>query len=305
MKHWFTLLLFSMFSTMLAQQKEVLIIGTMHTVPSIVKRSYSPLLKKALKYQPEAILTEDIMPDDTLSLRNFTPNFLAKAEESAQLEAVDETRVKQLLSKSLTEMTHDDFVYLAKAFLQHKDRANYAYYNYLAEYGLQGSKKSLRNESDDVTHKLAIAMGLRQLLPIDSHHSDKEYNRSKYLAIVSGSDNGDLKLYNSLLKRNDRRQAFYGLTGRLGKFTNKPSTLEYYYLTNSIRYVKHPNEKTQEATALWDDRNLKMAEHIVQQMNATTSTRFVLIVGAGHVISLRNALNVLDPNIVVKTLETE
>lgn len=291
-----------MSSAMQAQQKEVLIIGTMHTVPSIVKHSYFPLLKKALKYQPEAILTEDIMPDDTLSLHNFTPNFVAMAEESIQNEVVDETKVKQLLSKSLTEVTHDDFVYLAKAFLQHKDRANYAYYNYLAEYGLKGSKKPLRNESDDVTHKLAIAMGISQLLPIDSHHSDKEYNESKYHAIVSGKDNGDLKLYNSLLKRNDRRQAFYGLTGRLGKFTNKASTLEYYYLTNSIRYVKHPNDKTQVAMDLWDDRNLKMAEHIVQQMNTTPASRFVLIVGAGHVISIQNALNALAPNIVVKTL---
>ena len=42
---WMTL--FSM--TVKAQQKEILIIGTMHTVPSIVKHSYSPLLKNSVR----------------------------------------------------------------------------------------------------------------------------------------------------------------------------------------------------------------------------------------------------------------
>jgi len=50
--------------------KELLIIGTMHEVPSIVSRSYRPLLKYAKKYQPEAIYTEDIRSNDTLSLKN-------------------------------------------------------------------------------------------------------------------------------------------------------------------------------------------------------------------------------------------
>ena len=38
-----------------AQEKELLIIGTMHEVPSIVSHSYRPLLKYAKKYKPEAI----------------------------------------------------------------------------------------------------------------------------------------------------------------------------------------------------------------------------------------------------------
>ncbi len=60
----------------IAQEKELLIIGTMHEVPTIVKHSYKPLLKYAKKYKPEAIFVEDIRPDDTLSLKNFTPRFL-------------------------------------------------------------------------------------------------------------------------------------------------------------------------------------------------------------------------------------
>ena len=51
-----------------AQEKELLIIGTMHTVPSVVSHSYKPLLKYAKEYKPEAIFVEDISPEDTLSL---------------------------------------------------------------------------------------------------------------------------------------------------------------------------------------------------------------------------------------------
>lgn len=34
------------------KQQEVLIVGTMHTVPKVVKNSYKPMLKFAKKYQP-------------------------------------------------------------------------------------------------------------------------------------------------------------------------------------------------------------------------------------------------------------
>ncbi|MDR0660761.1 MAG: hypothetical protein LBG19_08170 [Prevotellaceae bacterium] len=49
------------------QQKEVLIVDTMHAVTRIVKNSYKPLLKRALGYQPEAIYVEYVMPDDVAS----------------------------------------------------------------------------------------------------------------------------------------------------------------------------------------------------------------------------------------------
>lgn len=298
---WMTL--FSM--TVKAQQKEILIIGTMHTVPSIVKHSYSPLLKKAIAYQPDAILTEDILPEDSISLKNFTPAFLKKAAEASQESSVDKKKFIELQSKALREMAHEDFVFLANAFLREKDRANYNFYSYLAEYGLKGSPKPLRNESDDVTHKLAIAMNIRKLLPIDNHHYDKEYNRAWGEAVNSGAENGDLKKYNSMKKKISRKQTFNGLMGRLGRFTNKRNTLEHYYLTNSVRYVDHPNEKTELAKTLWDDRNQRMAENIIKQMNESNATRYVLIVGAGHVISLENAIKMLNEDIIVKTYESE
>lgn len=284
-----------------AQQKEVLILGTMHTVPSIVKHSYSPMLKKALKYHPDFILTEDIMPTDSLSQVHYTPRFLEKAHDALQLGKVDENRVQQLFEKSLSALDQQDFEYLAKAFLQQKDRANFAYYNYLSIYGLNGSVKPLRNESDDVTHPLAIALGIRRLLPIDNHHFDKEYNAVWGKAVNAGKENGDLKKYIKLQKKNTRKQNINGLFGRLARFTNRPKTLDYYYQTNSVRYVENPNELTTQAQNLWDKRNEQMAQNILYQLDHSRGTRYVLIVGAGHVLSLQKALQVLRPELVVKT----
>lgn len=61
-----------------AQEKELLIIGTMHTVPKIVKNSYKPLLDHAAEYKPEAIYVEYIHPNDTLSMNVYTPRFFRK-----------------------------------------------------------------------------------------------------------------------------------------------------------------------------------------------------------------------------------
>ena len=124
--------------------KELLIIGTMHEVPSIVSHCYRPLLKFAKNYQPEAIYTEDIRPNDTLSLENFTPKFLSIADSLSRTETIDEERFQKLKKKHLSELSSDDFAFLSKIYLMKRDRANYSYYKYLKEYGMAGSKKPLR-----------------------------------------------------------------------------------------------------------------------------------------------------------------
>lgn len=48
-------------------QQEILIVGTMHTVPKIVKNSYKPMLRFAKKYKPEAIYVESPMANDSIS----------------------------------------------------------------------------------------------------------------------------------------------------------------------------------------------------------------------------------------------
>lgn len=161
-------------ATVNAQDKELLIIGTMHEVPSIVSRSYKPLLKYARNYMPEAIYTEDIRPNDTLSLKNFTPKFLSIADSLSRTETIDEERFQELKKKRLSELGSDDYAFLTKTYLMKRDRANYSYYNYLKTYGIAGSKKALRNENGDLIIPLAIAMGITELIPVDDHQTEKE-----------------------------------------------------------------------------------------------------------------------------------
>jgi len=286
----------------MAEDKEIVIVGTMHTVPNIVRHSYAPLFRQALAYKPDAILTEDIMPEDSISMKVYTPDFLSKSKESAVGSPLDESRFHAIISKPLDQMSSEDFAFLEESFLKKRDRANCQYYHYLHEYGIKGSNKASGNESDDLTHKLAARLGLRQLLPIDNHHYDAEYNRLWVEAVRSGHDNGDLELYNNLMKKNDRSQAIHALIGRLGKYTNKLSTLNYYYLTNTVRYAVHPNELTEQAGKLWDQRNLMMAQNIKHQIETSTGSRFILVVGAGHAISLKNALNDICPEVKVLLL---
>ena len=62
------------------QGKEILIIGTMHEVPKLVKNSYKPLLKYALKYKPDAIYVECVRSNDSISLSYDIPEFVKDVE---------------------------------------------------------------------------------------------------------------------------------------------------------------------------------------------------------------------------------
>ena len=154
-----TLVAACMLQTAFAQDKELLIIGTMHEVPGIVSHSYRPLLQYAKRYGPEAIFTEDIRPDDTLSLKNFTPRFLHLADSLSRVNVVDEERFQDLRTKQLSDMDSSDFAFLSDAYLQKRDRANYAYYDYLKTYGTAGAEKPTRRENGDLIFPLAVSMG--------------------------------------------------------------------------------------------------------------------------------------------------
>lgn len=298
-------LLFAIFIAVVsfAQEKEILIIGTMHTVPSIVKHSYRPLLKEAIKYSPDAILTEDILPEDTMSLHAHTPKLCFMADSALKARSVDEKVFNETLKKDLNAMSQSDFELLAHVFLTRKDRANYEYYDYLSKYGVKGSETPGRNESEDLVYPLAIKNNIRILYPIDDQQQSKAYNSAWAKGVRSGATNGDYDIYCSILKKSNRADIVHSLMGRLGKHTNSTKTLNRYYQTNSLRYAEHPNSDTELARQLWDDRNVRMANHVVHWMQATNYRKYILVVGAGHVISLKKALNLSYPDIKVKLLD--
>lgn len=293
------LLIISIPMLCLAQEKELLIIGTMHTIPKIVKNSYKPLLDYAIEYAPEAIYVEDIQPSDTLSLQTHTPIFLKQSDSLRIYCQIDENHFINLLKNDLTDLTENDLNFLSQTYLLKRDRANYSYYKYLSLYGIKGAKEPLRNENEDLTFKLAAQMGIKELFPIDDHQSDQDYYKAWDKAIRESKKNGDIKLLNKLIKKNKKRLVVASLLGQLGKCTNNPKTLYLYYLINSFRFAQHSNPHTEAVKDFWDIRNYRMAKNIVKQIMATPYKRNVLIVGAGHIISLSKALNEINPNLKI------
>ena len=184
--------------------KELLIIGTMHEVPGIVSHSYRPLLQYAKRYGPEAIFTEDIRPDDTLSLKNFTPRFLHLADSLSRVNIVDEERFQDLRTKQLSDMDSSDFAFLSDAYLQKRDRANYAYYDYLKTYGTAGAEKPTRRENGDLIFPLAVSMGITELLPVDDHQTEPEYQRAWDSAMRAIQNSDDEQILLKLLKKDTR-----------------------------------------------------------------------------------------------------
>ena len=282
-----------------AQEKELLIIGTMHTVPTIVKNCYKPLLNIAVKYEPEAVYVEDIHPNDTLSMHSHTPEFLEKSDSLNQEYQIDEKDFIEIKDKSLADLTQNDFRLLSQAYLLKRDRANYLYYKYLSLYGIGGAEKALRNENDDLTFKLAAQMGITYLFPIDDHQSDKEYYQAWDNAIREAEKNGDIKILKKLIKVNKRGQVAASLLGKLGKYTNSQKVLNRYDLTNSFRFVHHSNAYSDLVEEYWEQRNQRMAQNIAAFIMTNPYKKNVLIVGAGHVISLSNALKTICPSLKV------
>ena len=305
MRTIFALIVSFLVQNTIAQEKELLIIGTMHEVPSIVSHSYRPLLKYAKKYKPEAIFVEDIRPDDTLSLKNFTPRFLKIADSISHVNTLDEQRFNDLRSKNLAEMDAADFEFLSEAYLQMRDRANYTYYDYLKTYGIAGPKKPLRKENGDLIFPLAISMGITELLPVDDHQTEPEYQRAWRSAMKASSGTDDGKILAKMIKKDSRSRVWPALWGRLGKHTNKPATLQRFYQMNSCRYVTKPNEYSQAVQRLWDARNHRIAENIADQMKTHPYHKGILIIGAGHVFSVKEMLRQVYPELQVRLMYEE
>ena len=305
MRTIFALIVSFLVQNTIAQEKELLIIGTMHEVPSIVSHSYRPLLRYAKKYKPEAIFVEDIRPDDTLSLKNFTPRFLKVADSISHANTLDEQRFNDLRNKNLADMDAADFEFLSEAYLQMRDRANYTYYDYLKTYGIAGPKKPLRKENGDLIFPLAISMGITELLPVDDHQTEPEYQRAWRGAMKASSGTDDGKILAKMIKKDSRSRVWPALWGRLGKHTNKPATLQRFYQMNSCRYVTKPNEYSQSVQQLWDARNHRIAENNAVQMKAHPYHKGILIIGAGHVISVKEMLRQVYPELQVRLMYEE
>ncbi len=284
------------------QQKEILIIGTMHTVPKIVKNSYKPLLKYAKKYHPEAIYVERVRSTDTISLNYYYKSFLKKSNSLKSVFQLDNDRFKKLIVLNLENFNKEDFNFMAKSFLVMRDKANYYYYKYLKKFGAEGSKKPLRNENGDLTSKLAISLNIKYIYSMDDQQSNKEYHIAWKKCIKLGAKNGDNIINKKLNKKDYNSSIIPAILGRLGKHTNKPKSLNRKHLLNSFRYVSKSSSSCSNATKYWDERNVRMAQNIAEQVIEKPFFKNIVIVGAGHVIGIKQELEKKHPEIKIKLI---
>ncbi len=288
--------------TSFSQTKEVLIIGTMHTVPKIIKHSYKPLLKFAEKYKPEAIYVERVRPTDTISLNYYSKKFIKQSDSLKKVFVFNAKRFSHLKTLDLDRFTSADFKFMAKNYVVKRDFANYYYYNYLRKYGIKGSEKPLRNENADLTSKLAISMNLKRIYAMDDQQTNKEYHAFWKKCVKVGANNGDNEINKKLNKKDYNSSIIPGVLGRLGKHINKPKSLQRMHLLNSFRYVKNKNADCTNATNYWDERNYRMAKNIAEQIIKNPFQKNIVIVGAGHVIGIKKELEKNYPEIKVKLM---
>ncbi|MEL6811455.1 MAG: DUF5694 domain-containing protein [Bacteroidota bacterium] len=285
-------------------QAEVLIIGTMHDVPKIVKHSYKPLLKIAKKYTPDAIYVERQRPNDSLSLINYESKyFLPLGDSIAKTFQKDPNRYHKLVKTDLKHMSQQDFLFLVHHFAVYRDHANYSYYGYLYQYGIEGSKKPLRNENFDLTAPLGIYMNMKHIFSMDHQHETKLYTQLSNACYKESRKDGQIKLLIKHNKRDYRKHIVPSLLGRYGRYANRKSTIQRYVVANRFEFRTTPSEPCEKAAAVWDRRNAGMAKNIGDQMNANGHKKAIVIVGAGHVLGIKAELEKQYPNLKVRTLD--
>lgn len=288
------------------EEKEVLIVGTMHTVPKIVKHSYKPMLRRAKKYNPTSIYVESPRGSDTLSweyLKNGWSKgyqaFYRLSDSIRQVFTPDTEKFNQILAKPFDQMSSNDFDFMISTFLYERDNANHEFYSYIKKHGHKGSKKPTRHEDGDLTFKLALALNQKLLKSMDDQQTNGLYHDAWDKCAIEGGSNGNNAISQKLYKKDYNSAVLPAIFRGLGKHTNKRKSLERLHKMSSFTYVKVKTKGCSEGERYWNERNFRMAKNIAEQVRASDSKRNIVIVGAAHVIGLEKALKDHYPDIKV------
>ncbi|AFC26266.1 DUF5694 domain-containing protein [Saprospira grandis] len=306
MKYLLCLSLTFYFSLMLAQQKEIVLVGTMHMLPKRLKNSYKPLFKKSLAYQPEAIFVETVRPEDSLSwaylknghnesLKNFYQYSLKVREEFD----FNQDTLEHLLSKDFQQMTKDDFKKICLSFAYQLDYPNFYYYRYVQDYFPEGHKKSKRHENYELSRKLALKLGHKKLYASDDQQTNAEFHQH-WQACEKAIDKTPVKRKEKkIIRKIVLREVFPSIFGRYGIVNNKPKHLELLDSLSGLKYTDMEQPDCAKAVDYFKQRNKRFAYNLGRQIEANTFRKNILFVGASHIVGLKKELNKQFPNIKV------
>lgn len=301
--HVFTLSVFSLFSQ--SKTQEVVLVGTMHTVPKIVKKSYKPMLRFAKKYNPQVILMETPMPNDNKSweyLKNgWSDNykkFYYLSDSLSKIFNIDAKKFALLSQKKYEELTSDDIEYLLQSYAVKRDNGNYDLLKYLKKHGLKGAKKPTRHEDGDLTYKLALYNNIK-VTNVDDQQTNKEYHIAWNKCIKEGVKNGNNSINNALNKKDYNKAKLPAILRRLGKHTNKRETLHRLHNLSSFSYVKTKTPGCLDGNNYWNQRNARIAKNIGNQVLAMGKQKNILFIGASHIIGVEKELKERFPNLKV------
>ncbi|MHB0755399.1 DUF5694 domain-containing protein [Polaribacter sp. M15] len=287
------------------EPQEILIVGTMHTVPKIVKKSYKPMYRFAKNYNPEAIYVESPMAKDNKSweyLKNgWSKGYqkFYKKSDSIQNTFTFNTKKFDLLSKKNYEhLTSTEIDYLISAYLYQRDHGNYQLISYLKKHGINGAKKPTRHEDGDLTFKLALQKNLK-VKNMDDQQTNKQYHIAWRKCVKEGSKNGSNAVGSKINKKQYNAAKIPAILRRLGKHTNKRKSLNELHTMSSFSYVTENTKGCLEGRKYWNERNMRMAKNIATQVLASEKRKNIVIVGAAHVIGLEQELKTNYPNLKV------
>lgn len=287
-------------------QKEVLLIGTMHEVPKIIKNAYRPLYKQALKYKPEAIYVETAMPNDSISWEYLKDGyskshqrFYVIADSLKRHYNFSETRLNKLLDKDFSGLTKDELQTIRLSFGYQRDWPNFQFYTYIAKYGVKGSKKPLRIENHDITAKLALALNHKKVYATDDQQTNKEFHIYWHKCETTTRENGDYIKLRKIEKKFERTMIIPSLFGRNGYYTNSTKTLNRLHTMSSLRYAMQKSNDCDLATQYFDERNQRIVKNLGTQILEKPNKKSVLIIGASHIIGVKEELEKQFPTIKV------
>ncbi|WP_299114369.1 DUF5694 domain-containing protein [uncultured Winogradskyella sp.] len=280
------------------EKQEVLIVGDMHQLPGIVKRAYKPMVKKILKYRPELIMAEYSKTGDTAAMGEWNSKFKEAYLKKKASYKIDKEEIAKLIKTSNKELDSLQFRKLQDYYLSRGNQGNHRMYRYFARHGATKKFKPYGNQNPDLTFQLMRQLDLKSVYGVDSHAGYQGYWPAWQRAMKSGTKEGK-KAFKKAMRKDTWGNIFAGLSWSLGRYMNKPSTLDSYYRINSLRYEGFSGDDYELQQKKWDDRNVNMAKNILEVLKENNVNRSVLIVGAGHAKAVSEELKRLDSSLKV------